>query len=285
MEAVKFLDAETNAEFAGYLSRTYPTDHIHLGTEDLNALDALWRNENGVTNKTIPADLFFSGNVALCDCKIIKDEPDVSSFAYRVTVFPDYQERIKKAKGQAVCVAVVSREITNGAGYFILILVKKGVDCLAIGPLGNLNVNTFGLLREAWGDRSLSHFAGTAYWFLSCWYGIQIALLHPIVKDVFAHPIKERAYSDEPNKGGGKRRVVRYVKKHVVNAEEIIKRLTSDDGKFTRHTFCWYVIGHWRKYRNGKKIFIQPYWKGALRHLKEDKDGRDREIVMEGVKA
>ena len=28
----------------------------------------------------------------------------------------------------------------------------------------------------------------------------------------------------------------------------------------------WYVIGHWRTYSSGKKIFIKGYWKGPERN-------------------
>ena len=49
--------------------------------------------------------------------------------------------------------------------------------------------------------------------------------------------------------------------------------------EYERHTLVWYVIGHWRNYGSGKRVFIQPYWKGALRNLKMSLDGRDREIV------
>jgi hypothetical protein len=46
----------------------------------------------------------------------------------------------------------------------------------------------------------------------------------------------------------------------------------------------WYVTGHWREYKKtGKRIFIQGYWKGALRDMKstafQNLEPRERELV------
>ena len=84
-----------------------------------------------------------------------------------------------------------------------------------------------------------------------------------------------------PRKGGKKRRVVRYIKKHVITAEDLEQTSFKGKSGFTRHTPIWYVIGHWRHYSDGKKVFIKPYWKGEMRHLRIDLDGREREIVIE----
>jgi hypothetical protein len=52
---------------------------------------------------------------------------------------------------------------------------------------------------------------------------------------------------------------------------------------FVRKSMIWYVTGHWREYKSGKRIFIQGYWKGALRHSKDDVipnlEPRERELV------
>ena len=48
--------------------------------------------------------------------------------------------------------------------------------------------------------------------------------------------------------------------------------------KNKRHALLWHVIGHWRTYKSGKKVFVQPYWKGALREVKNMEEAREREI-------
>jgi hypothetical protein len=53
---------------------------------------------------------------------------------------------------------------------------------------------------------------------------------------------------------------------------------------FIRRSMIWYVTGHWREYKKtGKRIFIQGYWKGALRDMKstafQNLEPRERELV------
>ena len=113
---------------------------------------------------------------------------------------------------------------------------------------------------------------------LKTWYGVQIAMLHPVIKEVFARPqtIKERVPKDERKDYGQK--VYRYVKHHIVNSDELDRKLYGK-GEFHRHALIWYVTGHWRNYKNGKTTFVQGYWKGALRETKQA-DARKRELVV-----
>ena len=123
-------------------------------------------------------------------------------------------------------------------------------------------------------------------WGYSCmntWYGIQLALLHPAVKEVFAHPGIESVMEARPRKDGKKRRFVRYIRKHIITADALTHAAKSpiQSSGFTRHTPIWCVIGHWRHYADGRKVFVEPYWKGEMRHFRMDLDGREREIVIE----
>ena len=42
----------------------------------------------------------------------------------------------------------------------------------------------------------------------------------------------------------------------------------------------WYVAGHWRTYKDGRKIFIKPHWKGPLRDSKNKIGIETRERVI-----
>lgn len=90
-----------------------------------------------------------------------------------------------------------------------------------------------------------------------------------------------------PN-GKKRRRQVTYVRKHVIPNHAVQDAMTNsplvhrDDNTthrtFTRRTLAWYVIGHWRKTRDGK-TFIRGHWRGPLRQVKQNLDeGRDRKI-------
>ena len=87
---------------------------------------------------------------------------------------------------------------------------------------------------------------------------------------------------DVNTKKNGKKRPLRYIKRHIINADDFTEKLHGNRS-FQRHTLVWYVIGHWRAYSNGKKVFIKPYWKGALRDTKSA-NAREREIVLEEKK-
>lgn len=121
------------------------------------------------------------------------------------------------------------------------------------------------------------------YAFMETWYGIQIALLHPTVKNIFKGGRKERDGEAKFDKKPGTKRPVRYIKKRVINKDDIQRCLNGDGEAVNRHTLVWYVIGHWRKLANGTKQFIKPYWKGPLRELKMALDDREREIVTGGT--
>ena len=85
-------------------------------------------------------------------------------------------------------------------------------------------------------------------------------------------------YSGKQLKQG--RRVTRYIRKHVIREEEIDAAIVPKHDR-QRNTLVWYVIGHWRHYKNGSLVFIQGHWKGPLRQLKKNLDEtREREIIL-----
>ena len=106
------------------------------------------------------------------------------------------------------------------------------------------------------------------------WYGIQIALLNPYVKDIFrTETIRKTAF----NSNGKKRKsVVKYIRHHYLNPGALSPK--TEAGQMLRKTMAWYVVGHWRHYQDGKTIFIQPYWKGPLRETKVC-EPRERKVV------
>jgi hypothetical protein len=72
------------------------------------------------------------------------------------------------------------------------------------------------------------------------------------------------------------------VRKHFLNIADMEECAHTKEAEKTYHRKClvWHVIGHWRTYKNGTKIFIQPYWKGVLRKVKKacDVEPRSREL-------
>lgn len=110
------------------------------------------------------------------------------------------------------------------------------------------------------------------------WHGVQLALLHPQTKEVFANPkiVKERRRVKDETTGKRKRETW-YIRRHVIG-EESIKQSTRE---IKRHCLAWYVVGHWRHYKDGSVTYVNGYWKGELRHMKRNIDqGRNRKVVV-----
>ena len=115
---------------------------------------------------------------------------------------------------------------------------------------------------------------------LNAWYSIQLCLLNPQLQPIFKRPTVQKEYTREGT-GKNRKRVTRYIRKHYITAEDIDEALHVK-GNYSRKTMAWYVIGHWREYKNGRRKFIKGHWKGPLREAKKSLDGgRIREL--EGI--
>ena len=268
------------------ICKTKPSDHIYLKRDDDAALCELWKKycpKEVIAKEGIPSDLLFAGKIPLMDCRFTVDEREKPSgriCKFRVVIFDDYRERLKKSASGVTVGALIGDFF--GKEVFFPIIAKNGSDLLYMGSYAMPGVSKT-MLKFMPPLMSRQMLATFEYECLSSWYGTQIALLHPTVKDVFNHPTAEPVMETRPRKGGKKRRIVRYIKKHIITADELTQATQRPilSSGFIRHTPVWYVIGHWRHYSDGRKVFVKPYWKGEMRHLRMDLDGRKREIVIE----
>lgn len=279
---IRYLEDGENSELWKTVCSTAPTDHIFLKTRDDEAMCGLWKQGRSIEKGGIPSDLFFAGKVALHDCRIVVDETDLPEgrvCGFRVVIFPDYRERIEGSVSGSAYVGAIIPEGQGDRTFFIPIAVTEGLDYISISACGHHNIPK-AQMEASKKTTSMQDVMNMAYAYMSTWYGIQIALLHPMVQEVFRRPKVERVYDPKPTDHRKRKRVTRYVKKHVINADEVRKAASGKGQEYTRHALVWYVIGHWRNYANGKKVFIQPYWKGTLRHLKMELDGRERQIII-----
>ena len=105
---------------------------------------------------------------------------------------------------------------------------------------------------------------------------INLLLLHPKLKEVLEHPRDIRFTLKRTAGQTNKRRITRYLRVHTIKDGDIKEKVKQSK---KMNCPCWYVIGHWRKYKNGRKVFIQGYWKGILRESKKNLDeGRERRV-------
>ena len=283
---VEFMDEVENVKLWGDVAKSNPTDIIYLKKTDDETLCNFWvSNKKGtdIEKGSIPSDLFFANTIPLLDFEVVVDETiDGGAICrFRIVIFEDYKKRIEINEDDA-CVGVAITGYDNNSGIALgwPIYVCKGVDFISTGLLAYKNFSK-DMVERARQNLTKLNFVNIGGKFLRTWYGVQIALLHPTVKTIFSKPTKEPVYTGRKPRGRG-RRPVKYMKRHVIKTEDINTALYGPpDRKFERHSLVWYVIGHWRTYQNGKKIFIQPYWKGALREIKMAEESRDREIVMD----
>lgn len=290
-----FMDSETNRIYLSTLNVSRPTDIVACDLTTAAKLIGLWKSgsyeELENTFEDIPSDLFFSGNIPLMDmmieCDLQLKDIILERFRARVLIYPGFHERIMDAvENEMIDVGIISLSISEKSDkeIFTVLAVMKGNEYTfrskekgykGFSPNGInhiVTVSTEGM------ERRLNII-------LNIWYGIQLALLNPLTKDVFSHgrpvPMDHIKPNSNPKKDKKKKKVVKYIKRHVVNPEELdmSRNVSTDNGRtYVRRTMAWYVIGHWRTNKNGKKTFIKGYWKGPLKSLK-DTETRERKIV------
>lgn len=116
---------------------------------------------------------------------------------------------------------------------------------------------------------------------ITAFYSINAALLNPVIMEVYNNKTSRIPDRSVTAKKATKRGKIRYVKRHLISMIDIDKAF--EKRGFVRKAMIWYVTGHWREYKSGKKVFIQGYWKGALRNMKDtmfqELEPRKRELV------
>ncbi len=116
---------------------------------------------------------------------------------------------------------------------------------------------------------------------ITAFYSINAALLNPVIMEVYNNKTSRIPDRSVTAKKATKRGKIRYVKRHLISMIDIDKAF--EKRGFVRKAMIWYVTGHWREYKSGKKVFIQGYWKGALRNMKDtmfqDLEPRERELI------
>lgn len=292
-QMARYIGDDVSKEMIEKIKKSTPSDIIYLSKQEDEFLKELW---NFAENMFIPSDLFFAKTIPLHDCEIVVDETADGGIVckYRVVVFDDYEEKVDKAmmEGNDDYILVGAAFPENNGNQrappiVFPIVVVCGVDALPNTGYAKLDLN-FGKFPND-GSRLdiLTNEVALRLWteYLATWYGIQIALLHPSVRDVFKNPkILPLESSVTRKTNSHRRRKVRYIRKHYLTLEKLETVSNSkEERKINRKCLAWYVIGHWRTYKNGKKVFITPYWKGALRNLRKNADGDMRERKIDGI--
>lgn len=256
-----------------------PTDKIFLTKKQDNELSDLWADTNEKDNLLIPSDLFFAKTIPLMDFEIQIDEREDGGYLCnaRISIFKDYEKIVDSMNlGDSEAVGCLYVELLPNEVVRFPIMIIKGLDYIACAGI-DLSLIKNIHYKKAIENTTMADISKLYIPWLETWYGIQIALLHPTVKTIFKNPtmvknrnIKKRNQCNRP---------VKYIKHHYINKYDI-KELKNPTGNYERKSLVWWVIGHWREYKDGKKVFIHGYFKGALRDTKNINSKRERQIVV-----
>ena len=235
----------------------------------------------------IRGDIIVAGTIPSPDIEMVLDFPNMKDVSGRIIILPkeDILEMMRSALSSdenPIPVGFLEINIQHLVKVTVMIkmldnLIFDWVPIIKV-PQRIRNMSDEGLLRE-----SLEEICKIRDTFFLCWYGIQIALLNPVLEERFHR--ETVPYEDNKKRTNKKKSPKRYVKKITIDD---ISDLTfaKEKGHHQIKEPFWWVTGHWRnqKIKNGhKRIFIQGYWKGILREVAEEKnqEPREREIVFE----
>lgn len=292
---VKYMDRAYSDELYSHII-SKPTDRIELSEPLMNQLNSIVKNIAGQKpddpKVIIPADLIFADNIPIKSLEI-----NSNKCTERVTLFDDefrrheLQQVINGEKKEAA-IGIVSRfvDIDNypsGLEMFCCIYVERGHNNLIVKPDIGFRSNkeilkiiyepdAYGIdMRDATTSLMITRVANTLFW-----YGINIILQNPVLKECVSMG-REVIQDKKPSKKrkSGKQPPKKYIRRIYINP----KKMDEHNINTKTHTITktlWYVTGHWRTYASGKRTFIQGYWKGVARDLKNG-ETRDRELVFD----
>ena len=116
---------------------------------------------------------------------------------------------------------------------------------------------------------------------LQIWTMIQVLHLNPICKEVLYTKNIEPAKESRKSKHYKRSNKIKYIRKIYVNKPVIQSLMSKRNYNITCD--CWYVIGHWRTYKSGKRVWIEGYWKGRNRAKELPNGTRIRDLPKKEV--
>lgn len=297
-------------EFNKEIKSSFPTDIIDINytlKQKLYELSDVTEDDD----EAIPSDIILSKTIPLedvfmnitdigarnidtqrCRIKMMDDwKSKVDNFKKEIMKHEDYSEYMRQQLGYVMI------EVRNDSWIYMVfgLSALDQIDILdgGVGYIKNTNNNTIVekeilsfLSKNAPLINPVDGMSNIFFSVLKTWYATQVCLLHPVIKECFKSEtyalVQRKGTTSKSRNGKKKPPKIKYVKRRVIDDEEF-DRLFDDATKrnnYTRTALIWYVTGHWREYRKtGKRIFIEGYWKGALRDIKKS-DIRERELVL-----
>lgn len=298
MSDLKLFSQMESEVMMAEINQSNPSDEIILDPEAAERLYSMWSGKKLDFDdlQPCPADIFHNDTIPMRDCMIRVVDPDEDIFLPNRTIhLRNNVETIRVVVGEKNSYIVLDAS-TNNKRYFTamfklnigddrnFVTISEEFDFVVYVNNGDRDSFISYLMADNPLTPSFTNYEILRQRLqnsLNMWYGVQISLLNPKLKTIIGKGVKAK-YSGEC--GGSKKaldkkgkRKAHYVKRHVIGNSDI-DNVMSEHG-FTRKTMAWYVIGHWRSYKDGKKVFIQPYWKGPLRATQKNLDDIRERVV------
>ena len=289
-------------EYHRKLKNQNPTDLIQISNSDYKKLKNKFKDNKSYYDNgdNLSSDIMISGLVSLLNIEIVLTD-DKNINRARILINDNYQELIQIGKEINMNPIVGCVLLYNMIDVIFPIAIDLEKNTILSTPPFPNNVNDpilnkdldFSFDKNNNGFKELTGFVSTlphAMYLLSkiyeIWYTIQISMLHPILKNIYSNPstsiIHISSNNNKKKKKNNKKKKIVYYKKHIITDDKINKVFDEykTSHKNQRHEMLWYVAGHWRTYKDGRKIFIKPHWKGPLRDSKNKIGIETRERVI-----
>lgn len=279
----KFIDTDLNKE----MNRVFCTDYVYLSGNTEKSLAEIWKTgaknveKDGKHGYLCPADLLIQGTVPLKNLTFVNQTNDTDS-EYRIHIFENYYEflPILFDHDKTVVGLIEIKFKAHNTRYFIGVSILRDYPNLLtpayMGCYGNIKITQATKNDE----EALQNILNLANNVLGLWYAVQLCLLNPVTEVLFSKPTmqklrgKERIAAQERNKS------VKYIKRYYIKEDDVDRVLYGGDKSFNRKCLVWYVTGHWREYKTGKRTFVNGYFKGALRNTPNKEVARKRDLVI-----
>ena len=247
---------------AALLKDSQPSDDIYLDADSYSEI-MMFRDDIVGSKIDLISDVIWSETIPLKDFTVSVIGPR----RMRFLLFENALNALEDApEGKPLMIGAVQE---LGWNSFWLLAVVKGETRAVISFE---HYSSDGEMLNKSGEKVLQGIRDL--WRL--WHGIQLALLHPKVREVFSHPKMAKEYTRKKDATGKRRRQTRYIRRHVIDGDEMKSQLR----EINRTCLAWYVIGHWRHLKSGKVVYVRGHWRGEMRELQRNIDGgREREIA------
>lgn len=292
------LTEKDNKEFWDNANKSIPTDIVVFETEeDSDKISTFWMPPDyAEKQKGTPSDIFLSKTVPITDMILHfkKFSKDIEiELIFRIFLFSNWEELVDKLKdSDDIFTIPIGGIIVNynpnmkkekkkkTPQVAFPICISKEIDFVLILHMAYRNCT-----RDELKEFSIVDIHASNTMVLNAFYGVQIALLNPITETVIArskeHPISIRKMTigNRP-----KNRKIIYIRKYYIRAKDINNQI-EEHRKNLRSCPLWWVIGHWRHYKNGKLVWIHGHFRGPerdkVKNMNEDQSKFIRTRILD----